>query len=235
MVRSLPPLCATVIHPVLRLAWRASSSSQEISLTRHPAKSAKCEDGLAAQVGLSLYQVADHVPLVPGQLARGKERLCRNGDPPHGIATQEQMVFLQPTAEPGQSGTGLLFVAGTGQGIEEKLNRSVRDRLGVKLVVIAGARTQPLRKSLQNACVGLDSRPVFGCQHILRVGTAPGLCFRIRSLAGAREHVCGRCFHPSLSSKSYAVRISRRFGGTGKTPNALSCLREERVLAPLTG
>jgi hypothetical protein len=79
----------------------------------------------------------------------------------------------------------------------------------VKLVVIAGARTQPLHKSLQNACVGLDSRPVFGCQHILRVDIDPGLCFLVTSLACEREHVCGRCFHTSLSSKSYAVRISR--------------------------
>jgi hypothetical protein len=109
----------------LRLAWRASSSSQEISLTRQPAKSAKCEDGLAAQVGLSLYQVADHVPLVPGQLARGKKRLRRNGDAPHGIATQELIIFLPPATEPGESGTGLLFVAGTGQ-VSRKNSTAVR-------------------------------------------------------------------------------------------------------------
>ncbi len=130
----LTPLCPTVIHPALRLAWRASSNSQETSLTRQPAKSAKCEDSFAAQVGLSLHQVADHVPLVLGQLARGKERLRRNGDAPHGIAQEELMIFLEPTAEPGQSGAGLLFVAGTGEGIKEKLKCEIgRDCRGAYL------------------------------------------------------------------------------------------------------
>jgi hypothetical protein len=45
---------------------------------------AKREDSFAAQVGRTLHQIADHVPLVPGQLARGKEHLrwkCRGQKP----------------------------------------------------------------------------------------------------------------------------------------------------------
>ena len=44
----------------------------------------KREDSFAAQVGRTLHQIADQVPLVPGQLARGKERLRwkRSGQKP---------------------------------------------------------------------------------------------------------------------------------------------------------